>query len=511
MAGRLLSALIRYVDADDDAFKLIDGFALRDLEYWAKYPVGSTIDALGCICSYCDAKCVFCFRHSSPLERHGHKMLSLPEAQTLLRYYDIKKGVGLPIPLHDTGEVFLNNAVLDILKDVRARNKNIIINDLTTHGGHLSEATLDQLADLKPLFMVVSLNACDLGTRSAVMKQRSCERGLQAPSALKSRGIQYIGSIVPWPTGGIAAFEDTLRYLDEHDPFLIRVCLPSYTSLSGKEAPFDAAAFWAEIGGSIDRIRPEIRAPLLIQPSWYLRQEVWAHVDGVVRNSPAEWAGLRFGDRITEVEGKTVLGRQEAQSEILKAGQAGTLVGIEFERDGNKHHVVLEHKMEVDDDFYPYKPAGYNVDPHAYFGLHFIDSFRIDNVLGLSQIIKQHPDAERILLFTTQLAKPLLLQTMTNMVRAGFDELPLDRIRLTIAPHGYWGGNIVIGDIHVVGDFIVQIERLKASGYSPDLVLIPSSFTMGSWGLDILGQSFQEIERRTECVTRLIPTTPVKV
>ncbi len=512
MIGRFLSAITKLaIFYNENGVVDIDGFALKNLYFWAQYPFGNIMDSLGCISSYCDAKCLFCFRYSSPLARNGNKLLSFQEAQTLIKYFNQDKGLGLPVPLHDTGEVFLNKDLLNILYEVRKKYPDVFINDLTTHGGHLTKDILGRLAELKPLFLVISLNSSELSTRKYLMKQKGCAQAITVPPALKDLGIQYMGSIVPWPSAGINNLEESIRYLDEHEPYLIRICLPSYTSLDQKKAPFSGTEFWLEVKNLVETIRTQINTPLLIQPSWYLRKELSAHVDGIIRNSPAAKAGLQFGDRIISIDGVTILNRQDARKSLFTAVKTRKAVEIKYDRNGQLSTALLANNLNINDDAYPYKPIGYKVDPQTCFGLHFIDGFPFDSVLQLGQILKDYAEAENILLFTTDLGKPLFVETLSRLIATGSFNIPVEKIHITVAPHTYWGGNIVIGDIHVVDDYISHIESLKLTGYHPDLVLIPSSFTMGLWGLDILGQSYLEIERSTGCTTHLIPTAPIKI
>jgi hypothetical protein len=66
-------------------------------------------------------------------------------------------------------------------------------------------------------------------------------------------------------------------------------------------------------------------------------------------------------------------------------------------------------------------------------------------------------------------------------------------VRLTIAEQRYWGGNIVVGDLHVVRDYVCASSMCRAIG---PVALLPDSF-LNSWDRDLAGSSYREIERRT--------------
>jgi len=294
MIGRFLKCISGFCRLDQgDQSKTIIGFKLKNLQWWANYPIGSIIDALGCICSYCNAKCEFCFRRGSPLERFKNKMLSASEAKTIVRYYDIKKGTGLPVPLHDTGEFLLNPHILDILKQVRIKDPKVMINDLTTNGNLLNADVIAQLADLKPIFLVVSVNSIGRETRSHLMKGKMSEVALESIPLLRKHGIPYIGSIVPWPRTTFEEIEKTIKFLDQNEAYLIRICLPSFSRYSHPEAPFDPQKYWRDLTFLLEKIRLKISTPLLIQPSWYLRRRskpMWMGSSRILRHTNSDFA-----------------------------------------------------------------------------------------------------------------------------------------------------------------------------------------------------------------------------
>jgi len=512
MMGRILECVRRmgvFLQAEGPV--TVDGFRLRNLRYWARYHCETVVGCLGCLSGYCNARCEFCFRYGSMFQRFPHRLLSRAEAETRLKYYDPAAKKGLPYPVDDTGEIFLNRDLLEILRAARARDPEALIDDLTTHGNFLDQATVARLAQLKPVFVVISLNSANPELRARLMRGGRDEVGIRAFSLLRENGIPFIGSVVPWPSIPLEDVEASLRFLDREQAYLIRVCLPSFTRHSHPVAPFQGWEHWEKLGALIERVRPELATPLLVQPSWYLRREIRAHVDGVIRNSPAFGAGLRFGDVILAVEGKAVLTRQDAAAELVRRHREGRAVRLRIARDGRQLSLRLAPDGRPEEDRYPYKPAGYRPDPRMLFGIHFIDPFPVESVLAMARILREHPEARRILVLTTVLGEGLFRKVLGLLGQSPEFALPLERIRLSVPPHRHLGGNIVVGDLHVVSDYIEHLRDLERLGYRPDLVLIPSSFTMGEWGLDALGRSYLEIERQTGCRVELVPTRPVKM
>ncbi|MDD4859053.1 MAG: hypothetical protein PHR56_02485, partial [Dehalococcoidales bacterium] len=71
----------------------------------------------------------------------------------------------------------------------------------------------------------------------------------------------------------------------------------------------------------------------------------------------------------------------------------------------------------------------------------------------------------------------------------------------------YFGGNIFMGDLLVVQDFIDAIaEYIERTGKRPDLVIIPSSpFNLSGWGRDLTGRVYLDIQRHAGVPVELLP------
>ena len=80
------------------------------------------------------------------------------------------------------------------------------------------------------------------------------------------------------------------------------------------------------------------------------------------------------------------------------------------------------------------------------------------------------------------------------------------RIVIDVPENAFFGGNIIMGDLLVVQDFIECIERHLKSGDKPELVVIPSSpFNLSGWGRDLTGRVYLDIEKNTGVPVELLP------
>jgi len=75
----------------------------------------------------------------------------------------------------------------------------------------------------------------------------------------------------------------------------------------------------------------------------------------------------------------------------------------------------------------------------------------------------------------------------------------------------YFGGNILMGDLLVVEDFIRHIKKhISTNRANPDVVIIPSSpFSLGDWGRDLTGRVYLDIERCVGIPVELLECEPI--
>ena len=494
----------------------IDGFALRNLPFWARYPSTRLIDNFGELSTWCNCNCEFCFLHGSRMLSPKRPMLSMKEAATRARYYSAETQTGLPTPSAPPGEPLSNPHALELLRMARQAHPDHVL-DITTNGDFLTASVARALAELKPLHVSLSLNSSNPLERRRSMGSQRADIGIRAVSLLREHEIQFTGSIVPSPHAPHDDVADTMRYLDAHTPIQIRLLLPGFTKHAMPAATFETKPFWDSLLTVAQQMRDELQAPLLIQPGFYWNRNITANIDGTYPNSPAAREGLRIGDRIVSVNGQPVITRAEAGYYLETPPSCGEpwTTSVEVERGGRRWVVRLSNELGVDDDMYLYKPRGYSSSYEVLarwgFGIQLMDGFDLEPLRALKSLVERHPEARSVLIFTTPLVRELYLQALQLVGTSSQCALPptVD-VRVTVARQNFWGGNIVVGDLHVVQDYIDHLLLLARFGYRPDLAIIPNSFA-DSWGMDLLCRSYMEIERHTGVPVELLPVRRVMV
>jgi hypothetical protein len=198
------------------------------------------------------------------------------------------------------------------------------------------------------------------------------------------------------------------------------------------------------------------------------------------------------GDLILEINGLAVSSRPQARDLLAVVRESGSKEAqLKVERDGR----IQVATLKLDDSAYPYSEA----DNHL--GIIFMGTgFRTSYLERLRGIIDRH-GARRVLFLSSRLVRPLFEQTLWESHLLGGVHLDIE-----VPQNRYFGGNVFMGDLLVVQDFIDHIKAyLERSRERPDLVVIPASpFNLGQWGRDLTGRVYLDIERETGVPVALV-------
>jgi len=336
------------------------------------------------------------------------------------------------------------------------------------------------------------------------MRDPHPEKAVAALPALSEAGIPYAVTIVAWPLPSLEEMLSDLRatvlYAAASGARMVQVNLPGFSRFFSPTPPFDTAKVWPEIVREVGKLRELSDCPVFLSPAMYeenltRRDKNRAEVVGVVRGSPAARAGLAAGDLLTAVNGTGARNRPQARDllALVQAADAGEFT-LTVRRGGGD----IELTGDTRDFSYPYDPQ-----TAAHLGAVFMGSgFRASHLDEVQAAVHAR-GARRPLLLTSALVRPTLEQLLR--------ERPLSlpggcRLALGVPENRYFGGNIILGDLLVVDDFVAFIREYAArGGEGPDLVLIPSSpFRLGGWGRDLTGRPYLDIERRTGIAVELL-------
>ncbi len=497
----MLESLLAVIDFEYNGKVVkVNGFRLKNLAQWCTGS-GDLFRNLGCFSTACNGNCEFCYRKGNPAPGIlacglQHPFLTREEVETRIRLHQAT-GRYLFTPTLDPGEAFCNPHLFEILERVRPLEPQEVFTLITT-GWALTEEFVQRLSALRPIFLEISLNTADPMLRQQSMGNGGCTTVITGVPLLREHGIPFVGSIVGWPTIPLEDIEKTIRYLDLYEAQIIYLRLPGYTRFFSAEPVFDYKTVWTALTLLVARLRRKIETPLLFSPVGWEQDLLLPDVDGVIRNSPAYYAGLRYGDRIISIEERSTPTRAEAWKMLQKCASNGDQCALQIQRNENSFTLQLRENADPEVDAYPYRPQGYP-SATAPFGVCLVNGLEMRAIKQAKWFIQRHK-ATRVLWLTSELLRNvlerLLHQSGENF--AGIDlyiEMPAQR---------FWGGNIVLGDLLTVDDFISHIhEHCYTQGVKPDLVLIPST-PFNPWGRDVLGEPFLKIQRITDVPLELI-------
>jgi len=424
-------------------------------------------------------------------------MLSREEVKTRLKYFDKDSMTGLPPARKEQYEPFMNPNFLEVLEEARALEPDAQF-QFPTNGSFLRERAVKRLSELKPIKIHLSLNSSKPSIRKKVMKDPRPEVAVNSVKLLKEYGLKFIGSIVPWPTIPEENIKETIFYLDKFYALYIVLILPGYTKFHGNISPAEENEIeerWEVIPGLVKEMRNRVNTPILLYPtaSWQKESLIVPLLDGVIRNSPADEAGLEAGDRIMKIDGKKV--HSKPQAKLLFSSSKEDQISLELARADREFTVKLDNW--VNKNRYPYQPQGYRSESTSkFYGIKLNDSFKFIYISRLISTIKKH-DVGKILLISSELMKPVFLRTlaMSDEYSVFFEGVDL---RIVTLGNKFWGGNIVLGDLYTIEEIKSEIEEvISGNHFEPEIIIIPSSFT-NQWGLDLTGDSFRELEYRLD-------------
>jgi len=509
--ARQLHDILALVELESEGKPVaIDGFRLKNHRDWASSRVECASDILMHASSRCDLNCVFCYNRGAIDSLAWHKQSpekELMEIQTRLSLYNASGGTGLFPSYGSPCEFMANPHAIEILGELRRKTSATL--RICTNGTKLEESTIARLEEVAPVYLDVSLNSTSPYRRSALMGDDHPETAIRSPALLKKYGIPYSVTVVMWPFPSLEqALEDlatTAAYAEDNLAVLVQVNLPGYTRVFTPRPPFDTEKVWRRTVEHVQGLRERVGCPIVIRPSLYEEnltrdRKNMAEVIGTVINSPASKCGLEPGGLVAMINGITVANRAQARDLLTILQGNGTDSGTLTVRKGGR---LIELEIQPADCDYPFAPL-----TGTHLGAVFMGTGLREEYLERMRNILLARGAREVLLLSSTLVKPTLEQLL--------EDNPLyvpegTRLHIEVPENDSFGGNIILGDLLLVQDFIDFIKRyLRETGSRVDLILIPSSpFYLGGWNRDLSGRPYLDIEREVGIPVALIECDPM--
>jgi hypothetical protein len=475
-----------------------DGFRLKCLDDWLVRSDCDPSELLEIAATRCNCDCLMCYNKGNPPslaltpgKRSPREELS--EIKTRLRYFFPEKAMSLFPSPGCTYDAMAHPFFFTILRHVREKTSEPL--RVHTNGNTLTPSRIRRLAAFKPVYLYLSINSSSPERRRKLMNDRRSQTAISALERLRKNEIPYAAVIVPWPAESIPQvckdLSDTMIYADECGAHLIQINLPGYSKWFSSGAEFNREEVWRACIDTARALRGKLAGPIVTMPSMYeenLYEEPknLPKIMGLVRHSPGDRCGLSPGDILLGVNNISITTRPQAR-DVLSMFQKGEIktAHLRIQRDKK----TLERVIHPDDFSYPFTKE---FDHHL--GIVFMGTgLRVSSIELLKDIIDSRK-AKTVLFLSSELVKPVLEQCLRESRLLHAPDL---RMSIRVPRNNYFGGNVFMGDLLVVQDFIDCIkEFLLEMGKDPDLIVIPSSpFNLGRWGRDLTGRVYLDIER----------------
>jgi len=507
---RVLESLLSVVVLESKGNPVkIDGFRLKDLNHWIVPSVGDPAEIFDHLATRCDCRCSFCYLRGNPpslaLEQPRRSSEEeFAEAQTRLKYFSPQAKKALFPTLGSPYEFLSHPYALDLLVELRKKTDRPF--RLSTNGTQLTPEFIQKLSAVKPLYLYLSLNSSSPARRRLIMGTERPEMAIRSLPLLRESRIPFAVVIVPWPLPSIgemiADLKETVAYANQQEAHLIEVSLPGYSQYFSPNPLFNLEEVWSSVVSVIRSLRWEVQSPLLVKPSLYeetLYEERlnFPGIVGVVKNSPAAICGLKSGDLILSIGGLKISSRPQARDILHLHHQSRNPIVILSVQRAEK---TIEVELSANHFAYPYTPE---TDHHL--GIIFMGAgFRPGILEDLKSLALAH-GAKRVLLLSSRLVRPVFEQLLRESPLFGNIQ-----IQIEIPQNRFFGGNIFMGDLLVVQDFIEAIREFLKKHPPPDLIVIPSSpFSLGNWRRDLEGRVYSDIERAVGLPVALLDCEPI--
>ena len=504
----VLESLLNIIDLEADGkVTSVDGFRLKDPNKWLS-PSGGATDILAHAASRCNLDCLFCYN------RHAPDTLKPAPIDPVDEYREIQERISYYVPssrlnifpnMGSPAEALAHPHILDILTELRRKTEESF--RIPTNGSTLTRDMIKALKAFSPVSLDISLNSASPLRRESLMGDKNPRIALGSLKLLREAGIPFSVVIVPWPVPSnqvmLEDLKNTVSFADAFDPIFIQVNLPGCAQPVSKKSLFPHEEVWDDLTKETQGLRRDTDCPLIIRPGLYEEYTDPDRVNaptvaGVIKNSPARAAGLAPGDHIVKVNGLPVKTRYQTRSllTVLHESEIGK-ASLSIKRDGIPHDLDLD----LSDFAYPYSPVC-----TTHLGVVFSSSGIPREWLEmLKQVVLSHR-AKEVLVLSSSLIRPTLERMIS--VHGSVSDV---RLHIRVPQNGYFGGNVFMGDLMVVEDFIEAIEGFsKETRIQPDLVVIPSSpFHLSGWGRDLTGRVYLDIERHTGIPVVLVECEPI--
>lgn len=444
----------------------------------------------------CRIHCEYCYQDGVPSDfLFNVKKMDDEEILDRIKYFE-KSSELFPRVIYNVDETMSHPLFFKGLTSLREKTEDPF--SIYTNGENLTEENTARLSALMPVMVNLSISSVNPDTRMRVTKDKNPWIAINGIKELYKNRIPFDVSLVAWPTISLDDLQSTISHFDEFNPLYMKVILPGYTKFFKKPFTEDSFEHNSKVIEFIRSIRHNYKSDIIfdlnkLEEILYGLDPLEPRISYIVPNSPGYKAELKKGDVIYSIMGKKVLFRNETSKlinslpSILKKTD---IVLVIKDENGNKQDRIIKREYFSED--YPFYTWQTDLGIHIDYGLDPGAIVQINNLISSSK--------SKNVLF---LSSYLMEYSLNKIIRTWINLKKGVNFNISLPKNYYWGGNIFVGDLLTVDDFISAIKEALIKYPETDLVIIPSS-PFSSWKRDLKGDLFYKIQRHFDTRIELL-------
>ncbi len=426
--------------------------------------------------SKCNLSCIFCSHKQNPSDVEVISIGSLKKEKIfkLIEFLDPNR----PIIIGESatkiieGEPLLYPYFKEIINMVRKKHTNTEIK-ITTNADLLDKDLLNFLEKIKNITLNISVNYLNSKLRNKIMGKNCNENIEKTLKLLNKFDVEYNFSMVALPqVVEYKIIKEEIIKMMKYDPQSIRIFMPGFTKNTVDKLKFDFKNVYNNLYNLIKNININNSTPVIIEPPRLKNFD--KEIIGVIKNSPADRAKIRYLDKIISVNNKRVITRVDAFNKIRSLKNPVL--------DIKRKDKLLTKKLKKEKD----QKSGLILDY----------DLSLDEIDSIKRVIDDNKE-KSILFLTSDLGYELINYTIKDYL--GFKKN--NKIIVKKVKNTYLKGSILSAGLLTNHDIIEFLNN-----YSNDLVdlIVLPKLMYDVFNNDLCGDSYKRIEKSLKLEVEII-------
>lgn len=418
--------------------------------------------------SKCNLSCIFCSHKQNPSDLEVISIGSLKKKKIfeLIDFLDPTR----PIIIGESatkiieGEPLLYPYFKEVINMIRKKYINTEIK-ITTNADLLDKDLLGFFEKIKNITLNISVNYLNPKLRKKIMGKNCNENIEDVLKIIKKFNLDYNFSMVALPqVVGYEILEKEIINMMEYNPQSIRIFMPGFTKNTTDELKFDFNEVYSELYNLINKININHNIPVIIEPPRLKNFDI--EIIGIIKNSPADKANIKYMDKIIKVNNKKVITRVDAFNKIRSIKNPVL--------DIKRKDKILTKKLKKEKD----QKSGIILDY----------DLSSDEISSIKRVIDNNED-KSILFLTSNLGYELINFTINDYLNFKNN----DKILVKKVNNTYLKGSILCAGLLTNHDIINFFKNY--SNHFVDLIVLPK-IMYDVFNNDLVGNNYKMIEKK---------------